>query len=471
MGLKIYNTLTRKKEEFVPLEEGKVRMYVCGPTVYADAHIGHAMSAIIFDMVRRYLQFLGYQVHYVTNFTDVDDKIIRRAQELGQDPIELAQYYADKYLQHLAELNVLPADEYPRVTSEIPHIIEFIQGLIDKGYAYVVDGDVYFRVTKDPDYGKLSGRSLEEAISGTRIEEDPRKEHPGDFALWKAAKPGEPAWDSPWGPGRPGWHIECSTMCIHHLGETIDIHGGGNDLIFPHHENEIAQSESLTGKPFARYWMHHGMMQLGGEKMSKSLGNLVTIDEYLKHHSPDALRLLIFSGHYRKPVVYTEEAIQAAERSVARLRGALRPSTGDKTVGDEADALRVATENAREAFIQAMDDDFNTSSALAALFELARAINTARTQGVSGPFFEAAQRTLKELAGVLGLTLEGRKGEEEAGQLAAKPFIDLLVEVRQELRRRKLWDLADTIRDRLKELSISLEDTPEGTVWRFEDEA
>ncbi|MCB0116142.1 MAG: cysteine--tRNA ligase, partial [Caldilineaceae bacterium] len=274
MSLRIYNTLTRKEEPFETVEEGKVRMYVCGPTVYADAHIGHAMSAMVFDMVRRYLLFRGYDVQYVTNFTDVDDKIINRAEDLGEDPFDLARRYAEKYLDHLRDLNVLKADVYPRVTNEIDEIITVIQNLGEEGYAYEMDGSVYFRVDKDDDYGKLSGRSQDEAVAGTRVATNERKENVADFALWKAAKPGEPSWDSPWGAGRPGWHIECSAMCLHHLGETIDIHGGGNDLIFPHHENEIAQSESLTGKPFARYWMHNGMLQLGGEKMSKSLGNL-----------------------------------------------------------------------------------------------------------------------------------------------------------------------------------------------------
>ncbi|MBI3959208.1 MAG: cysteine--tRNA ligase, partial [Chloroflexi bacterium] len=300
--LQIYSTLTRQTQPFIPLEEGKVRMYVCGPTVYAEAHIGHAMSAIVFDMVRRYLQFQGYKVTYVTNFTDVDDKIIVRANDLGRDPFELANFYAEKYLEHLVDLNVMPADEYPRVTNEIANIIRVISDLGEAGYAYESDGSVYFRVDRDDDYGKLSRRTREAAVTGTRVESDERKENVADFALWKAAKAGEPSWPSPWGDGRPGWHIECSAMCLSQLGETIDIHGGGNDLIFPHHENEIAQSESLTGKPFANVWMHHGMLQLAGEKMSKSLGNLVTIDEYLRGHSPDALRLLIFSGHYRKPV-------------------------------------------------------------------------------------------------------------------------------------------------------------------------
>ncbi len=470
MTLHIYNTLTRQKEEFVPLEEGKVRMYVCGPTVYADAHIGHAMSAIVFDMVHRYLEYLGYQVTYATNFTDVDDKIIQRAQATGRDPFELANYYAEKYLQHLQDLNVLPADIYPRVTQEIDYIIQVVEKLIEKGYAYVVDGDVYFRVARDPDYGKLSHRRLDEALAGTRVETDERKEHPADFALWKAAKPGEPAWDSPWGPGRPGWHIECSVMCLHYLGETIDIHGGGNDLVFPHHENEIAQSESLTGKPLARYWMHHGMLQLAGEKMSKSLGNLITIEEYLAQHTPDALRILIFSGHYRKPVAYSEEAIRSAERSVARLRSALKPSTGTLTVGERVDALREATEEARVRFTEAMDDDFNTSAALAALFDLTRAINAARDAGVAGPFFTAAQHTLRELAGILGLTLEEAR-VAEAAAVEVAPFVDLLVEVRSELRKQRQFDLADRIRSRLAELGVVLEDTPQGTVWRFEGTA
>jgi cysteinyl-tRNA synthetase len=468
MSLRIYNTLTRKEEPFQPVEEGKVRMYVCGPTVYADAHIGHAMSAIVFDMVRRYLQFRGYEVTYVTNFTDVDDKIINRANQLGEDPFALAQRYADKYIEHLSDLNIMPADEYPRVTNEIGTIIQVIQDLGEEGYAYEVDGSVYFRVDKDPDYGRLSGRNQGDALTGTRVASDERKENVADFALWKAAKPGEPAWDSPWGQGRPGWHIECSAMCLHHLGETIDIHGGGNDLIFPHHENEIAQSESLTGKPFAKVWMHNGMLQLGGEKMSKSLGNLITVDDFLRDHSADALRLLVFSGHYRKPVMYTDETIGAAERSLARLRTVLRPSTGHKSVGEEVDALREATENARVAFIEAMDADFNTSSALAALFEMVRAVNSARSAGVTGPFFEAAQRTFRDLAGVLGLTLVEEESSAGMG-MAAKPFVDLLVQIRTDLRTQKQWALADQIRNRLAELSIVLEDTPEGTQWRYEE--
>ncbi len=468
MALRIYNTLTRQEEEFKTIEEGKVRMYVCGPTVYANAHIGHAMAAIVFDMVRRYLIYKGYDVRYATNFTDVDDKIIRRANETKQDPIQMANFYSEEYLRHLRDLNVMPADVYPKVSEEMGEIIKVIQGLGEEGYAYPVDGDVYFRVTKDADYGKLSQRKLEEALSGTRVEEDTRKEHPGDFALWKSAKPGEPAWPSPWGPGRPGWHIECSAMCLHHLGEQIDIHGGGNDLIFPHHENEIAQSESLTGKRFASYWMHNGMLQLAGEKMSKSLGNLITIDDFLKKHSSDAFRMLIFSGHYRKPVVFNDETVEAAERALVRLRGGLRPSKGNKSTGEEADALREAAEKARASFIEVMDADFNTSSAQAAMFELVRAINTGREAGVTGPFYEAAQRTLRELGGVLGLTLE-EPASEAVGDVAAKPFIDLLVEVRGDMRTAKQWAAADKIRNKLKELGVVMEDTPDGTSWRFEE--
>jgi cysteinyl-tRNA synthetase len=467
MALRIYNTLSRQVEEFKPIEPGKVRMYVCGPTVYADAHIGHAMAAVVFDMVRRYLTYRGYKVTYATNFTDVDDKIIRRANETGQDPIEMANAYAEKYLRHLDDLNVRPADLYPKVSESIDKIVQVITDLGEGGHAYPLDGDVYFRVMSDEDYGKLSRRTLDEALGGTRVEEDKRKEHPADFALWKAAKPGEPAWPSPWGPGRPGWHIECSAMCLHHLGETIDIHGGGNDLIFPHHENEIAQSESLTGKTFANIWMHNGMLQLSGEKMSKSLGNLITIDEFLATRSSDSLRMLIFQGHYRKPVAFNTEVLESAERSLERLRGGLRPARGSKSTGAEAEALREATEEARVSFIASMDDDFNTAGAIATLFELVRAINTGREAGVSGPFFDAAQGTLRELAGILGLTLAAAQADTQI-DMAAAPFIDLLISVRTDMRTLKQWAAADKIRDQLKELGIVLEDSATGTTWRYE---
>lgn len=470
MALRIYNTLSRQVEEFKPLEPGKVKMYVCGPTVYADAHIGHAMAAIVFDMVRRYLAWREYRVTYVTNFTDVDDKIIRRANEQGRDPIELANSYAEKYLRHLDDLNVQPADVYPKVSETMDEIIRVIEELGEGGHAYTLNGDVYFRVASDDDYGKLSRRTLNEAMSGTRVEEDARKEHVADFALWKSAKAGEPAWESPWGPGRPGWHIECSAMCLHHLGETIDIHGGGNDLIFPHHENEIAQSESLTGKTFANYWMHNGMLQLSGEKMSKSLGNLITIDEFLSQHSSDALRMLIFTGHYRKPVQFNPDTLASAERALERLHSGLRPSKGNQSTGEAVDTLREATENARAAFAESMDDDFNTSGGMAALFELVRAINVGRDAGVSGPFFEAAQRTLRELAGVLGMTLDNGAATPTV-DVSAAPFVDLLVSVRNDLRVAKQWAASDRIRDGLKGLGVVIEDTPQGSVWRFEQQS
>ncbi|MCM8747541.1 cysteine--tRNA ligase [Thermomicrobiaceae bacterium CFH 74404] len=467
MALQITNTMTREKEPFQPLEPGRVRMYVCGPTVYADAHIGHAMSAIVFDMIRRYLEYSGYQVTFAMNFTDVDDKIIQRAATLGLEPGALAEQLIDAWLDETAALNIKPATLYPRATEEIPTIIEMVTGLIARGYAYPVDGgDVFFRVTSFPDYGKLSRRSLDEMLAGARVEVDPRKEHPMDFALWKGAKPGEPAWDSPWGPGRPGWHIECSAMIYRHLGEQIDIHGGGADLIFPHHENEIAQSEAFTGKkPFVRYWVHNGLLQLGGEKMSKSIGNLITIRELLEQGGGGPFRLLVLSSHYRSPLTFTDEAFEAARRGLARLRAAVRgyepeaapPERPASELADLADATRAG-------FRQAMDDDFNTPVALAHLFELARSINRAQAAGADRAAIRYGQAVLAELSGVLGLRLD--EPEVPIGR-AVEPFIQLLIEVRSELRQQREWALADRIRERLAELGVALEDTPSGTNWRW----
>ncbi len=464
MTLRVYNTLSREKEPFEPLEDNVVRMYVCGVTVYDSAHIGHAMSSLVFDTIRRYLEHKGYKVKYVQNFTDVDDKIIARANALGVSPHELADRYAREFLEEMKALNVKEADLYPRATAEIPMIIEMIQGLIDKGYAYVANGNVYFRVQKFPDYGKLSRRTLEGAQPGEAVE---GKEHPMDFALWKAAKPGEPSWKSPWGEGRPGWHIECSAMNLHHLGEQIDIHGGGMDLIFPHHENEIAQSEAYTGKkPFAKYWIHNGLLKLGEEKMSKSLGNLITIREFLEEHDPQALRLFVLSSGYRRPATYTEESIAAAERGLERLRSALRPPhPGDEEPDPEAvAALNAQVEATRKGFYEAMDDDFSTPQALAHIFELVKAINTARDRGVRGEPFERAQETLLTLTEILGFDL---RKERETEPIAAQPFIELLVEVRSALRAQRQWELADRIRERLAELGVILEDTPRGTEWRI----
>jgi cysteinyl-tRNA synthetase len=463
--LRIYNTLTHKKEDFVTLEPNVVKLYVCGVTVYNDAHVGHAMSALVFDIIRRYLEFRGYKVKHVMNFTDVDDKIIARANALGEDPFALAQRYIDDYRQNLHDLNILPASSNPRATQTMKEIIQMVQGLIDKGYAYPApNGDVYFRVTKDDDYGKLSGRRLEDMQAGARIEVDEAKDHPMDFALWKSAKPGEPAWDSPWGKGRPGWHIECSAMNLAELGEQIDIHGGGNDLIFPHHENEIAQSECYTGKEFSRYWMHNGMLQLGGEKMSKSLGNIISIKDFLAKRDADAMRMLVLNGTYRAPLLFNDETLDAAQKNVERLKSGLRPAPASASgfSTDAASELTAQADSVKQAFTDAMDDDFNTAGALAALFELIKAINTARDNGATDTQLLPAQNMLRTLTGVLGLRLQDKKGSADAD-----PFISLLIELRSESRKQKLWAMSDLIRDRLKELGVTIEDSKEGTTWRW----
>jgi cysteinyl-tRNA synthetase len=463
--MKVYNTLTRSIEEFKTLQPGKVSMYVCGPTVYAKAHIGHAMSALVFDIIRRYFEFKGYEVRHVMNFTDVDDKIILRANEKGMDPFKLGEMYIHEFEEHLAAFNILPATVNPRATREMDQIITMISGLIEKGFAYPVDGDVYFRVTRDSGYGKLSGRRIDEMQSGYRIDVDVRKEHPMDFALWKSAKPGEPAWESPWGKGRPGWHIECSAMNLNHLGEQIDIHGGGNDLVFPHHENEIAQSESFTGKQFARYWIHNGMLQLSGEKMSKSIGNLVTIEEFLASHPADTLRMLVLNSGYRNPLSYSDEILAQAERAIDRLRSALKPALPGASgiPAETAQVLNGLSTAAEQGFISSMDDDFNTSGALASLFELVRAINQARADGASAEQISAAQDTICKLTGVLGLTLEKTDNSDHA----VDGFVDLLIEIRKDLRANKLWQLSDKVRDRLVELGVILEDSREGTSWHW----
>ena len=464
MTIRVYNTLTRQKEPLETIHPGEVRMYVCGPTVYAKAHVGHAMSALVFDIIRRYLEYRGYRVLHVMNYTDVDDKIIQKANEAGLNPIALAEGYIQEFRRHLDDLNILPATVNPRATEEMNQIIRMISGLIDRGFAYAVEGDVYFRVQQDPDYGKLSHRKLEDMQAGARVDVDARKENPMDFAVWKAAKPGEPAWKSPWGMGRPGWHIECSAMNLEHLGEQIDIHGGGNDLIFPHHENEIAQTESFTGKQFARYWIHNGMLQLSGEKMSKSLGNLVTIEEFLTDHEGDVLRMMILNSSYRNPLTFNDEVIAQAERALERLRSALRPAqaadSSDEAVKTSLDAQIQA---AKQGFLDSMDDDFNTAAALGHLFELVRATNQARDAGAGPELLHPAQALLLELSGVLGLRLERQ------AQIAnpAGPFIDLLLELRTTLRGQKMWALSDQIRDRLVDLGVAIEDNKDGTSWHW----
>jgi len=463
MTLKIYNTLTRKKEPFETLQPDHVSMYVCGPTVYDKAHVGHAMSVLVFDIIRRYLEFQGYQVRQVMNYTDVDDKIIQRANAQGIDPSDLAEKYIQEFKEHLRDLNIQWATVYPRATTEMDNIIAMVQALIDKGNAYQSEGDVYFFVNSDEDYGKLSGRKVEDMIAGYRIDVDERKESPMDFALWKSAKPGEPSWDSPWGPGRPGWHIECSAMSLHHLGEQIDIHGGGNDLIFPHHENEIAQTESITGKPFARYWVHNGMLQLSGEKMSKSLGNLISIDDFLADHDADALRMMVLNSNYRSPLKFNDESIGHAERALDRLRSALRPAMPDAH-GEQPAFLSEQIAETKKGFSDAMDDDFNTAGALGHLFDLVRAANQSRDKDTSAAALQPAQALVLDLTNILGLRLE--RAGKEGGQAA--PFVELLIDVRNEMRAQKLWALSDKIRDRLTALGVVLEDRVDSSTWRWE---
>jgi cysteinyl-tRNA synthetase len=452
--VKLYNTLTGKKEEFVA-GPGPVKMYVCGITPYDKSHLGHAMSYIIFDVLRRYLERCGHEVRHVQNYTDIDDRIIARANHLGIPTKQLAEQLIAEYAAEMAGLNILPAHVYPRATEEIPTMIEIISRLVEKGFAYPADGDVYFRVTAKKDYGKLSHRSPDSMMAGARVEPGEQKEHPADFALWKAAKPGEPSWESPWGPGRPGWHIECTAMSTKYLGETLDIHGGGIDLIFPHHENEIAQSEAYTGtEPFVRYWLHNGWLYLGEEKMSKSLGNIIPIADALPKYGSDGCRLFVLGSHYRSPLTYSEDGLEASKRAAERLRLAVAPAPAGK-------GTPVDPQPFRQRFIASMEDDLNAAQAVGALFDLAREINRGRDE--ERPL-EEAQATLRELGGVLGLTL----AEEETG-IAARPFIDLLVKVRDELRAAKLFELSDSIRARLAELGVALEDGAEGTRWRRRD--
>ncbi|RJQ36645.1 MAG: cysteine--tRNA ligase [Dehalococcoidia bacterium] len=486
--MRVTDTLSGKKETFTPGGD-TVKMYVCGVTPYDESHIGHAMSYIIFDVIRRYLRYRGHQVKYVQNVTDIDDKIIERAARLGTTTSALAEKFTRSYQEDMAALNVEPPDFNPRATGEVAKIREIIEGLVAKGYAYPAGGSVYFRVRNSPDYGKLSHRTLDSMMAGARIEPGEEKEHPMDFVLWKAARPGEPSWDSPWGQGRPGWHIECSAMALKYLGESIDIHGGGQDLIFPHHENEIAQSESFTGvKPFARYWLHNGLLQVGDSKMSKSTGNLISIKEILARHSADTLRLFVLSSTYRSPLTFSEEGLEAAGRGAERLIQTAGRSGGN---GKSLDVLAY-----RKQFLEAMDDDFNSARALSSLFDMARAINQAAD---SKQDIDDALKTFKELAqNVLGLTLKAT--EKQIGD--ASPFIalgnSLIAEIREtnsgladelqksypadgdggqyinwlicaraKLRAAKQFQTADEIRKKLLELGVTLEDTPQGTVWKY----
>ena len=462
--MKIYNTLTRKKEEFVPIEPGKVKMYVCGPTVYNFFHIGNARPFVVFDTMRKYLEYRGYKVKFVQNFTDVDDKIINRAREEGITAPEVSEKYIEEYYKDAAALNVKKATVHPQVSKTIPDIVKFVEDLIEKGYAYEVDGDVYYRTRKFDGYGKLSGKNIEDLISGARIAVGEQKEDPLDFALWKARKTDdEIAWESPWGMGRPGWHIECSTMAKKYLGETIDIHAGGADLQFPHHENEIAQSEAHNGCVFANYWMHNGYINIDGEKMSKSLGNFRTVRDLLKVYDGEVLRFLILSGHYRGPIDFGEEILTQSKNGLTRMRNAksnlkhlIAAGSGTMT---EAEAA--ALENLgqyREKFMEAMDDDLNTADAISAVFELITAINTAVKDGASKEFAQKALDLLMEPATVLGL-LQQETSEEVT---EVEPEIQALIDERQAARKAKNFARADEIRDILKEKGITLKDTPQG---------
>jgi len=450
--MNLYDTLTAKTKELTATD-GSIKMYVCGITPYASAHIGHAMRSIIFDVLRRYLEYKGFSVKYVENFTDIDDKMIAGAADMGITVQDLAEKNIVAYLDEMDALNVKRADIYPRATEEIPKIQEIISGLIDKDYAYAVQGDVYYKVRKKEDYGKLGHRTLDTMRVGARIEPGELKNDPLDFALWKAEKPGEPSWDSPWGKGRPGWHIECSAMPLAYLGETLDIHGGGQDLVFPHHENEIAQTEAFNnGKPMAQFWVHNGLLRLGEDKMSKSLGNFITVKEALSKFSTDALRLFFLSSHYRSPLNYTNDNVLAQERALERIRTALAGSSGSGTL--------LTTATYKKRFDEAMEEDLNTPRALAVIFDLCRDINRARDEG--GNIAEA-QEVLLTIGSVLGLAFAA---SDNSQNIEAAPFIDLLINIRRELRGAKQFAVADSIRDNLTELGVSLEDSPEGTKWR-----
>ncbi|HHY71831.1 MAG TPA: cysteine--tRNA ligase [Bacillus bacterium] len=464
MAIKLYNTLTRRKEEFKPIEDGKVKMYVCGPTVYNYIHIGNARPAIVFDTVRRYLQFRDYDVTYVSNFTDVDDKLIKASKELGEDVPTIADRFIQAFYEDVKALGVLKADVHPRVMENMDSIIEFIEILIEKGFAYESEGDVYFRTRKFEDYGKLSHQPIDELRLGARIEVGEKKQDPLDFALWKAAKEGEIFWESPWGKGRPGWHIECSAMAKKYLGETIDIHAGGQDLTFPHHENEIAQSEALTGKTFANYWLHNGYIQIDNEKMSKSLGNFVLVHDILKQIDPQVLRFFMLSVHYRNPINFSQELLENAKSGLERIRTAYenltyRKESSTGLTNNNEQWLKVI-EELRKQFIAEMDDDMNTANAISVLFDLAKQANIyLREKQTSPEVIQAFIEQFETLAGVLGIQLQ------KTNELLDEE-IEELIQKRIDARKNRNFALADEIRDQLKDLNIILEDTPQGTRWK-----
>ncbi len=482
MALQVFNRLTRRKEEFVPLAEGQVRMYVCGPTVYDHAHIGHAKTYVSFDVVNRYLRYKGYQMRYVQNITDVghlldsgEDRILKKAGALSLEPMEVVEAYTRSYFEDMDALGVLRPDISPRATGHIPEQIDMIEGLIEKGHAYVTEaGDVYFDVTSFPEYGKLSGQRLEELVGGARVEVAEGKRHPADFALWRHAEPEHlMQWNSPWGRGFPGWHIECSAMSMKYLGETFDIHGGGLENRFPHNECEIAQAEALTGEPFARYWLLTGSLTVEGVKMSKSLGNFVTVKDALFRYHPEAIRLFILSSHYSNPVDYSEAALEAAQKGWERLMGAVqlvRLALRDAPESDAASGFLTVLDEHREQFIEAMDDDFNAPAAIGMLQNLTREVNTLLNSGeeIGRATLQAIDDLYRNLGGdVLGLVPDDAAGVGvDAGRQDG--VIELLIELRAEARDSKEWARADRIRDRLAELGVILEDRPDGTIYKIE---
>jgi cysteinyl-tRNA synthetase len=530
--MRLYNTLGTRKEKLQPREPHKVKMYVCGPTTYNYIHLGNARPLVVFDTVRRYLAYRGYQVTYVQNFTDVDDKIINRAQQEGIDPLALAQKYIDAYFEDADALNILRADVHPQVSQHMAEIIEAVKLLIEKGYAYQINGDVYYRVAAFPEYGKLSGRSLEDMLAGARVEVDERKENAVDFALWKTAKAGEPSWDSPWGPGRPGWHIECSVMSTKYLGESFDIHGGGNDLIFPHHENEIAQAEALTGKPFVRYWMHNGFITVNNEKMSKSLGNFFILRDILARYPADVVRFYLISTHYRSPLDFDDGKLEEARKALGRLKTTLRladefgeagAAAGTTLTGQDA-AFIQSLQGLQANFTEAMEDDFNTARAIGHLFEMSHLINSYVAEADrSNPAQQAAvgqsRLIFSELGNILGIfaarqqepgevvdqvlqLLAGLRAQARAekdfalaDQIRAifnemavqvedsqehsrfryetppelKPLVDHLIDLRSVFKKKRVFDKADMIRDQLQEAGVILEDTREGVRWKLAD--
>lgn len=465
--MRLFNTLTRKKEEFKPLDANEVKMYSCGPTVYNYFHIGNARPFIIFDTLRRYLKYRGYKVNFVQNFTDIDDKMIRRANEEGITVKELAEKYIGEYFVDARGLGILEATVHPKATEHIGEIVALIKKLEERGFAYAVNGDVYFNTKAFEEYGKLSHQSLDDLELGSRIEVDERKKDPVDFALWKAQKPGEPAWESPWGQGRPGWHIECSAMAMKYLGETIDIHSGGQDLIFPHHENETAQSEAATGKPFANYWIHNGFINVNNEKMSKSAGNFFTVRDIAEKFDYEVIRFFMLSAHYRSPINFSAELLEQAKNGLERIYNCLgnllylKEHSRDAALSGEEKALQEKLNGFKDRFVQAMEDDLNTADAIAAIFDIVKEVNSSLSPasqyspGIIGYCYDL----IKELGGVLGIVQK-----EKSGSIDAE--VEELIKQRQQARSEKNWKAADEIRDKLKSMNIILEDTPQGVKWK-----